>query len=110
MDATVARAGRDAVTLFEVGPMRAWRYTSKPHVGRCKVDGESLRLRVRVEYGRAATVPDVLHVERWLAGACRTPTTVEDVAAAAHAVFGGVVTAVGETATHGRIRVCVDGR
>ena len=114
MTATLAerRPTRTAPTVkwFPAGARVAeWSYTSKPARGRCRIDHETLHLRLRVELARPDKVPDVLGVEAWLADLCRTEATVEEYAAAAVREFGGTVTVVGRTRTHGRIKVVLKG-
>lgn len=99
------RAEKPPVEWFPTGARLAeWSYTSKPARGRCRIDGRTLHLRLRLELKNVDAVPDVLAVEAWLAWAGRTEATVEEYAKAAVAEFGGKVTVVGSTATHGKIR------
>lgn len=100
---TLAAAGD--YPAVELGRSVRWRYTSRTHHGTCRIDGETLDLRVRIEHPKARVVPDVLGVEAWLRSKTAEPTTVEELAIAAHAALGGRVTVVGSTRTHGRIRV-----
>ncbi len=103
---TATLTDRRAVDWFMTGVrMAEWSYTSKPARGKCRIDHETLHLRLRIELADADEVPDVLGVEAWLAEAGREEATVEEYAKAALTVFGGTVTMVGRTRTHGRIKV-----
>jgi hypothetical protein len=80
----------------------AWRYTSLRHVGRCRIDGGDLRLRLRLAaFDR--TVPDVLAVEEWLTQTLAQPTTVAELALAAADHWSMRATVTGSSATHGPI-------
>lgn len=106
MDAGTETVETAGVEWFDADVrVREWSYTSKPARGRCRIDHEEIRLKLRIELTDTDRVPDVLGVERWLAALCEKESTVEEYATAALAEFGGTVTVVGRTRTHGRIKV-----
>ena len=91
--------------MIELSSAVRWNYTSMPHTGRCRIDGENIKLRVKLSaYTRL--VPDVLHVETFIRDSLRVPTTAEELALRVSAAYPGfAITVKGWTRTHGVIEV-----
>ena len=77
-----------------------WEYQTLKHHGRCRIDGEVIRLRFLLEL---TTPVDVLEVEAFVALVAKTASTVEGYTKLIAEKFGGRVTGRGQTRTHGRI-------
>jgi hypothetical protein len=87
--------------------LKRWTYTTLPFKGKCKIDGETISFRMRLEAVNLHHVPDVLGIEAWCKEAAATPTTVEEFALLASDQFEMQVTVIGKTKTHGTIRVTI---
>lgn len=96
---------RPAIATVRLPKPVAWQYTTLPHKGACKMDGAKISIRLRLRSLCLRECPDVLAVETWLARLLTEPVVVEEVALAARARWGMEATVVGETATHGPLRV-----
>jgi hypothetical protein len=82
-----------------------WTYKTFEHTGKCRIDAKPIRMRFVVTLTKGP-IPDVLKIERWIRDLCKASKSgriLEEYTEEVWSKFGGVVTGIGSTETHGQI-------